>query len=78
MSPIPSSLLRKEFNARVHLLDVISATSASEALATTNESAQATAYAITKRLSRPLYEAHYRWMDAKFACRKAAFRSKDL
>ena len=71
-----SSLLKDEYSARCHLVDLISATTASEAIALTNE-VRTSLVAITKHLTRPLLEAHYRWFKAKIACRKAALHSMD-
>ena len=55
---IPANLVQEEFLTRSNLLDVMSAASAAEALASTCKAARSAAMAIAKHLSRTLYDTH--------------------
>ena len=66
LNQIPSNLIREEYAARYHFVDILSASTASEAMGFLHSSHHKT----------PL-EAHYRWLEAKVACRKAALCPTD-
>ena len=74
---ISGSLLKDEFSARCHLVDLISASTAAEAAACKQEDFKTIMAPIIKYLTRPLNEALYKWFDCKLACRKDALYSTD-
>ena len=72
-----ASVLKDEYAARCHLLEVISASSAAEAVSDRHDDIKSMMAPIIKYLTKPLMDAQFRWFEAKLACRKAALYSAD-